>query len=164
LQKVVADPHCDFDGIAEIIDTDPSLSPRLSKIRQQWISWVLSGGWHSFLHAIEIVGVEQLMQLVLSITVVGQLKSTPKDILDTDYFRRHSAQWIFCTRHQSSTQDGKSIFVAGLLHETSRLVIYLKAPDQLKVVIDFVQKMETTGINPKLNISALIIVVSLGLF
>lgn len=31
-------------------------------------------------------------------------------------------------------------------------MIYLKAPDQLKVVIDFVQKMETTGINPKLNI------------
>jgi HD-like signal output (HDOD) protein len=142
LQEVVADPDCDFDDIAGIIGIDPSLSLRLLKIVNSAF-YGFSGEVDTISHAMGIVGTEQLMQLVLATTVVGQFKSIPKDMVDTDYFWRHSVACGLSARAINQVRgehNGESIFVAGLLHDIGRLVMCLKVPDQLKVVIDFAKK------------------------
>ena len=142
LREVVDDPGCDFDDIAEIISVDPSLTPRLLKIVNSAF-YGFRGEIESVFHAMGVVGTEQLMQLVLATTVVEQFKGIPKDLVDMNYFWRHSVACGLSARaiHRARGEyDGESIFVAGLLHDIGRLVMCLKVPDQLKIVLDFAEK------------------------
>jgi HD-like signal output (HDOD) protein len=140
LREVVADPACDFDDISEIISIDPSLTLRLLKIVNSAF-YGFRGEIDTVSHALGVVGTEQLMQLVLATTVVGQFKGV--DMIDMDYFWKHSVACGLSARaiHQARGEyDGERFFVAGLLHDIGRLVMCLKAPDQLRVVLDFAQK------------------------
>ena len=83
LREVVADPACDFDDIAEIISIDPSLTLRLLKIVNSAF-YGFRGEIDTVSHALGVVGTEQLMQLVLATTVVGQIKGI--DMIDMEYF------------------------------------------------------------------------------
>jgi putative nucleotidyltransferase with HDIG domain len=142
LREVVTDPDCDFDDIAEIISVDPSLTLRLLKIVNSAF-YGFRGEIETISHALAVVGTGQLMQLVLATTVVEQFKGIPKDLVDMNYFWRHSVACGLSARaiHQARGEhDGESIFVAGLLHDIGRLVMCLKVPDQLKVVLDFAGK------------------------
>jgi len=140
LREVVADPTCDFDDIAEIISIDPSLTLRLLKIVNSAF-YGFRGEIETVTHALGIVGTEQLMQLVLATTVVRQFKGV--DMIDMEYFWKHSVACGLSARaiHQAREEyDGERFFVAGLLHDIGRLVMCLKAPDQLRVVLDFAKK------------------------
>jgi len=142
LREVVDDPGCDFDDIAEIISVDPSLTPRLLKIVNSAF-YGFRGEIESVFHAMGVVGTEQLMQLVLATTVIEQFKGIPKDLVDMEYFWKHSVSCGLAARaiHQARGEyNGESIFLAGLLHDIGRLVMCLKVPDQLKIVLDFAQK------------------------
>ncbi|MZH02607.1 MAG: HDOD domain-containing protein, partial [Nitrospinae bacterium] len=140
LREVVADPSCDFDDIAEIISIDPSLTLRLLKIVNSAF-YGFRGEIETVTHALGVVGTEQLMQLVLATTVVGQFKGV--DMIDMECFWKHSVACGLAARaiHQARGEyDGERFFVAGLLHDIGRLVMCLKAPDQLRVVLDFAKK------------------------
>ena len=142
LREVVEDPNCDFDDIAEIISIDPSLTLRLLKIVNSAF-YGLRGEVDTISHAMGIVGTEQLMQLVLATTVVGQFKDIPKDIYDMEYFWKHSVACGLSARAIQETRgenDGEFFFVAGLLHDIGRLVMCLKVPDQFRLVLDFAKK------------------------
>jgi len=140
LQEIVADSACDFDDIAEVISIDPSLTLRLLKIVNSAF-YGFRGEIETVHHALGIVGTEQLMQLVLATTVVKQFKGI--DMIDMEYFWKHSIACGLSARaiHQARGEhDGERVFVAGLLHDIGRLVMCLKAPDQLRVVLDFAKK------------------------
>ena len=142
LQEVIADPDSGFDDIAEVIYVDPSLTLRLLRIVNSAF-YGFRGEVETIYHALGIIGTEQLMQLVLATTVIGQFKDIPKDMMDLEYFWRHSVACGLSARaiqEARGEQDGEVLFVAGLLHDIGRLVMCLKAPDQLKVVISFAQK------------------------
>jgi len=140
LQKVVADPSCDFDDIAEIISIDPSLTLRLLKIVNSAF-YGFRGEIDTVTHALGVIGTEQLMQLVLATTVVQQFKGIK--MIDMDYFWKHSVACGLAARaihHTRGEYDGERIFLAGLLHDIGRLVMCLKSPDQLRTVLDFAKK------------------------
>jgi putative nucleotidyltransferase with HDIG domain len=142
LREAISDANCDFEDIAEIISMDPSLTLRLLKIVNSAF-YGLRGEVETIPHAMGIVGTEQLMQLVLATTVVNQFKCIPKDLVDMNYFWRHSVACGLSARairEASGEHDGEVLFVAGLLHDIGRLVLCLKVPDQLKVVLKFAQQ------------------------
>ena len=56
--------------------------------------------------------------------------------------------------------DGEIFFVAGLPHDIDRLVMCLKAPDQLRVVLDFAKKSGDPWHKAEANTLALIMVLS----
>ena len=118
---------------------DPSLTLHLLKIVNSAF-YGFRGEIESVCHAMGVVGTEQLMQLVLATTVVEQFKGIPKDLVDMEYFWKHSVSCGLAARaiHQARGEyNGESIFLAGLLHDIGRLVMCLKVPDQLKIVLDF---------------------------
>jgi len=140
LREVVDDPSCDFDDIAEIISIDPSLTLRLLKIVNSAF-YGFRGEIETVSHALGVVGTEQLMQLVLATTVVRQFKGI--DMIDMDYFWKHSIACGLSARAINEARgehDGERFFVAGLLHDIGRLVMCLRAPDQLRIVLDFARK------------------------
>ena len=68
---------------------DPSLTLHLLKIVNSAF-YGFRGEIESVCHAMGVVGTEQLMQLVLATTVVEQFKGIPKDLVDMEYFWKHS--------------------------------------------------------------------------
>ncbi len=140
LREVVDDQNFDFDDIAEIISIDPSLTLRLLKIINSAF-YGYRGEIDTVTHALGVVGTEQLMQLVLATTVIGQFRGI--DVIDMESFWKHSVACGLSARaiHEARGEyDGERLFVAGLLHDIGRLVMCLKVPDQLKIVYDFAEK------------------------
>ena len=101
LREAISDANCDFEDIAEIISMDPSLTLRLLKIVNSAF-YGLRGEVETIPHAMGIVGTEQLMQLVLATTVVRQFKGV--DMIDMEYFWKHSVLWLICPSYSSSTR------------------------------------------------------------
>jgi putative nucleotidyltransferase with HDIG domain len=140
LREMVDDPSCDFDDIAGIISIDPSLTLRLLKIVNSAF-YGFRGEIETVSHALGVVGTEQLMQLVLATTVVRQFKGI--DMIDMGYFWKHSIACGLSARAINEARgehDRERFFVAGLLHDIGRLVMCLRAPDQLRIVLDFARK------------------------
>jgi putative nucleotidyltransferase with HDIG domain len=139
LQDAVEDPNSDFVQIGKIISMDPSLTIRLLKIVNSAFC-----GYRNQIetvsHALGVVGTEQLMQLVLETSVIGQFKGIPKDMINMEYFWRNSVAFGLVARtisEMNNEADGERYFVAGLLHDIGRLVMCLKIPDQFRIAMDF---------------------------
>ena len=72
------------------------------------------------------------MQLVLATSVVGQFKGISKDMINIEYFWKHSVACGLVARtisEMNNETDGERYCVAGLLHDIGRLVMRLKIPD-----------------------------------
>lgn len=142
LQEAIEDPNSDFVQIGKIISVDPALTARLLKI----VNSAFYGHRNKIetvTHALGVVGTEQLMQLVLATSVVGQFKGIPSDMINMKYFWRHSVACGLIARtinEVNGDTDGERYFVAGLLHDVGRLVMCLKVPDQLRIAMDFARK------------------------
>ena len=142
LQEAVDDPDSDFAQIGNIISLDPSLTVRLLKI--------VNSAFYGFRyqietvsHALGVVGTEQLMQLVLATSVVGQFKGIPSNLINMEYFWKHSVACGLAARTIKETNergDGERFFVSGLLHDIGRLVMCLKVPNQFRIAMEFAQK------------------------
>ena len=89
LQDEVEDPNSDFARIGKIISMDPALTLRLLKIVNSAF-YGYRNQIETVSHALGVVGTEQLIQLVLATSVVGQFKGIPKDMINMEYFWRHS--------------------------------------------------------------------------
>jgi putative nucleotidyltransferase with HDIG domain len=142
LQDAVDDPNSDFARIGKIISIDPALTLRLLKIVNSAF-YGYRNHIETVSHALGVVGTEQLTQLVLATSVVGQFKGIPKDMINMEYFWRHSVACGLVARtisEMSNEADGEKYFVAGLLHDIGRLVMCLKIPDQFRIAIDFARK------------------------
>jgi putative nucleotidyltransferase with HDIG domain len=142
LQEAMDDPNSDFAQIGKIISIDPALTLRLLKIVNSAF-YGYSNQIETVSHALGVVGTEQLVQLVLATSVVGQFKGIPKDMINMECFWRHSVACGLVARtiHELHNEaDGEKYFVAGLLHDIGRLVMCLKIPDQFRIVIDFARK------------------------
>ncbi len=142
LQEAVEDPNSDFDQIGEIISIDPALTLRLLKIVNSAF-YGYRNQIETVSHALGLVGTGQLIQLVLATSVVTQFKGIPKDLVNMDYFWKHSVACGLVARTLNefeSDTDGERYFVAGLLHDIGRLVMCLKIPDQFRIAMDFARK------------------------
>jgi len=142
LQDAIEDPNSDFAQIGKLISIDPALTVRLLKIVNSAF-YGYSNPIETVSHALGVVGTEQLMQLVLATSVVGQFKGIPADMIDMDYFWRHSVACGLAARAINDINegtDGERYFVAGLLHDIGRLVMCLKVPDQFRIAMNFARK------------------------
>jgi len=132
LNAAIEDPDCTFDDIGEIISIDPGLTARLLRIVNSAF-YGFSTQVETVTHALTIIGTDQLAQLVLATSVMGQFKGIPGDLLDMDSFWRHSIATGLAARSiaaLSGEYNVERFFVAGLLHDIGRLVFCIKAPEE----------------------------------
>jgi HD-like signal output (HDOD) protein len=80
LQEVLNDSDSTFDDLTQVINVDPGLTARLLKIVNSPF-YGLSSSVDSIPHAINILGTEQLTDLVLATEVVNKFKGIPKVLL-----------------------------------------------------------------------------------
>ncbi len=129
-KEAMEDPDGSFDEISEIISIDTGLSLRLLKIVNSAF-YAFPSQIETISHAISVVGLEQLNNLVLSTVVIDRFKNIPDSVINMESFWKHSiacglaARTIASLRKEVNTER---FFVAGMLHDIGRLVLALSAP------------------------------------
>lgn len=129
-KEAMEDPDGSFDEISEIIVTDTGLTVRLLRIVNSAF-YGFPSQIETISHAISVVGLEQLNNLVLSTVVMDRFKDIPDSVINLESFWRHSiacglaARVIAGHRKEMNTER---FFVAGMLHDVGRLVIAMSAP------------------------------------
>lgn len=134
INAAIEDPQCSFSEIAKIISCDTSLSVRLLKLANSSF-FGLPFKIETITHAITIIGMAQLRDLVLATTIVGQFKGVKG--INMKSFWQHSvavglaARIIAIYRRESNAER---YYVLGMLHDLGHLVMYLNMPDDANKV------------------------------
>lgn len=136
LQEAVENPDSSYEEIQNLISMDPGLTARLLRI--------VNSPFYGFntridciSRALDVIGLKQLSDLVLSTVVVEQFKGIPARLIDMNEFWRHSiacglgAKIIASHNGESHTEP---YFVAGLLHDIGHLAICMKAPEKAREI------------------------------
>lgn len=134
LNEAINNPKKSMSDIAKIIREDAGLTARLLRI--------VNSAFYSFpskvetiSQAVTIVGTQQLGALSLATSVMNLFKGIPGDFVSMDSFWRHSVACGVAARTLATFRrepNAERLFVAGMLHDVGRLVLYTKIPDQAR--------------------------------
>ena len=142
VNAAVEDPETSFAEIGQIISGDASLSARILRIVNSSF-YGFSSRIETITHAVTIVGMMQLRDLVLATTIVGQFRGIPKKVLDMEAFWLHSISTGLAARIIAiyrKEPNPERYYVMGLLHDIGRLLLLLNAPDEMKLALEHYRK------------------------
>jgi HD-like signal output (HDOD) protein len=127
---LMGNPNSSSNDFAEVIRLDPPLAARVLKL--------VNSSFYGLRHrvdtvssAVSVVGTKALYSLVLSMSVIKTFKNIPEEFVDLPSFWRHSiACGIIAKRIAENLKfsETERFFVAGLLHDIGRLIVYNYLP------------------------------------
>ena len=131
VNELIDDPKSSAADIGKIISEDPGMTTRLLK--------VVNSAFYGFpstidtvSRAITIIGTTELRDLILATSVVKMFNHIPEDLINMEAFWRHSiatgliAHILSEQRHKD---EHEPLFVAGLIHDIGKLIIYTRVPE-----------------------------------
>jgi HD-like signal output (HDOD) protein len=138
LVQVINDPRSGSADVARVIGEDQGLTARLLR--------TVNSAFYSFprpidsvTQAVTIVGTQQVRDLALATSVMTMFDDVPADLIDMQSFWHHSlatgtiARVIAGYRREDNVER---YFVAGLLHDIGRLIIFQRAGSQARETIE----------------------------
>jgi HD-like signal output (HDOD) protein len=139
INAVLRDPHSTVEDAARIIGADPSLSAKLLKLvnstfysrASRAVEKRFPAKVDSLTRAVMIVGGKQLATLALGVSVLPLFRDIPPEFVNMKAFWKHSIGCGMIARALAmhvGVQGEESYFVAGLLHDIGRLVLYKQLP------------------------------------
>lgn len=140
IREVVSDPASTVEEVTAVIGKDPSLTAKLLKLvnsafyaRTLRVSGALPPGRVDTLsRAVLLLGLNQLSTLAMGVSVLPLFKDIPAECIDMRQFWRHSVAVGLMTKLLAvrlGDPNPERFFVAGLLHDIGRLVLYKQVPD-----------------------------------
>ena len=130
LVETVNTPNVNADDIGKIISLDPALATRLLKLVNSPF-YGFSSKVDTISRAVALVGTQQLITLSIGATMIATFKELPVSLVNMEAFWLHSiscgASARLFAKHVKLPQT-ESFFVAGLLHDIARLLIYTQLP------------------------------------
>lgn len=130
IRQVLEDESASAERIAKVVGTDMSLSAKLIKLVNSPL-YGLSQPIDSISRAVTLVGAKELSVLALGISAINYFKDIPSELVDMRSFWRHSITCGIFAKILAGTQTGLSperCFIAGLLHDVGRLIMFKKLP------------------------------------
>jgi HD-like signal output (HDOD) protein len=131
LKKITDDATKTLVDAGKIIDKDPGLASRLLKIVDSAF-FGFPAKISTISHAITLIGIKELENLVLATLVVDKFSSMPGGLISMRDFWSLSLRCALnakelCSYH-SEFATSETIFICGLLHDIGRLVFYRRIP------------------------------------
>jgi len=144
INRLMDDHTSDIDDFAQVIKLDPNLSAKLLKAVNS-AYYGFSGEINSIGRAVNMLGIQQLHFMVLSISAVTAVASLqfPKDIIDLKTFWRSSLLSGTLSRQlaqQLKIRPSERFFILGLLHEIGHLVLYANFSELARQSIQLAQQ------------------------
>jgi len=137
LNDMVNDPSCSAAHIGDLILQDAALSARLLKIVNSAF-YGFPSKIDTISMAITIIGTRQLRDLVLATSVIGKFQQLPEGLVSIDTFWYHNLTCAAATRiiaTKLQIRNSERFFIAGLLHDIGKLVMYLTEPELSRKVL-----------------------------
>lgn len=140
IREVLSDPSSTVEEAAAVISKDPSLTAKLLKLvnsafyaRTLRVSGGLPPGPVDTLsRAVMLLGLNQLSTLAMGVSVMPLFKDIPAGCIDMRQFWRHSVGVGLVAKLLAvrlSDPSPERFFVAGLLHDIGRLVLFKQTPE-----------------------------------
>lgn len=129
--EAVKSPKNSATHVAEVIGKDPSLASRLLRLVNSAF-FGFSGRVDTLPRAVAIVGTIQITNLAMGIAVTTVFGDIPSECLDMRSFWQHSISVGVLARLIASharSQSEERLFVAGLLHDIGRLMVFRNFPE-----------------------------------
>jgi HD-like signal output (HDOD) protein len=138
LMEVIDHPRGGAADVAKVVLDDAALTARLLKI--------VNSAFFSFPRPVEtvsqavtVVGTSQIRDLALATSVVAMFEDVPEDLIDMEGFWRHSLACGVGARILAGLRSEGNVerfFVAGLLHDLGKLIIYQQCPNDARAVLE----------------------------
>ncbi|HEB57216.1 MAG TPA: HDOD domain-containing protein [Gammaproteobacteria bacterium] len=137
LNDMVNDSNCSIADIGSLISQDAALSARLLKIVNSSF-YGFPSKIDTISMAITVIGTRQLRDLVLATSVIGKFQQLPEGLISIDTFWYHNLICATATRliaAKLQIRNSERFFIAGLLHDVGKLVMYLTEPELSRKVL-----------------------------
>jgi len=135
---VINDPRSSAADVGRVISEDPGLTARLLRLVNSAL-YGFPSHIETVTQAISIIGMAQLSDLALATSVIRLFRDVPEDLVTMESFWRHSVACGVLARVLASRRREANVerfFVAGLLHDIGRPVLYMRASDQARAAFD----------------------------
>jgi putative nucleotidyltransferase with HDIG domain len=138
LGAVMNHPLSSATDIGRIISDDPDLTARLLRLVNSPI-YGFPSRISTVSQAISIVGMNQLHDLAIAASFIQLFRNVPQELVDMDSFWRHSVACgvgarILATQRREPNVE--RFFVAGLLHDIGRPILYQKLPEPSRLALE----------------------------
>jgi HD-like signal output (HDOD) protein len=131
IKEVLESPVSSAAHIGEVVSKDPSLSARLLRLVNSSF-YGFPTPIESIPRAIAIIGVNELTTLALAVSTINFFRHVPERYVDMRSFWEHSLACGVFSRilaYAKRKPSEERYFLAGLLHDIGRLVLYRKMPE-----------------------------------
>ena len=132
LDETINHPRSSIADIAKVLSEDQGLAARILKLANSPLFGYFSR-IDTITQAVTIIGIQQVRDLALAISVMGLFKNVPEDLVSMNRFWQHSIGCALASRALASSLRETNLerfFVAGILHDIGRMVMLTKAPEQ----------------------------------
>ena len=137
LNEAINDPNTSIHKISNVISEDASLAARLLKlVNSPFYGFPQKIGTIS--EAVFLVGSQQVRDVALATTMMKTFTGIPGDLMDMEKFWMHSLACGVGAKVLAETigePEFERVVVAGVLHDIGRLVMYSKATEESKVIL-----------------------------
>jgi len=142
INRVISDPRSSAVHVADVISKDPNLTARLLRIVNSAF-YGFPSKIDTISRAVTVLGSKELSTLALGTSVLNIFNDIPADLVDMKSFWEHSvacgaaARMIGSYKNIASTER---LFVAGLLHDIGRIIIYKNLPSEGREMLLYSQQ------------------------
>lgn len=155
LKKTIEDPHKSIIDAGNIIDKDPALSMRLLKLVNSAF-FGFPSRIVTISHAITLIGMQELQNLVLSTLIIDRFSMLPNGMLSMHDFWAMSLRCALTAKelalHWDNDENDEAIFICGLVHEIGKLVFYRRIPELAREVGLLVESTDADEIETERNL------------
>ncbi|UFS70610.1 HDOD domain-containing protein [Geomonas sp. RF6] len=144
LSEVMDHPRSSIGDVAKVISEDQGLTARILKLANSPLFGYFSR-IDTITKAVTIIGVQQVRDLALALSVMDVFTGIPEDLVNMEQFWRHSIATGLAARILATTQREANLerfFVAGILHDIGRLVMYVRIPE---LALELLERCRATG-------------------
>jgi putative nucleotidyltransferase with HDIG domain len=138
LNEMVNDPGSSAQDMGRVINQDVALTARILRIANSPM-YGLSTQVDTVARAVTVLGMKQVRDLALASAAIRAFEGIPNTLVSMRSFWEHSILCALCARTLAVDclrNQREAVFVAGLLHDIGKLVLYNQLPDLSRMVLE----------------------------
>ncbi len=142
VEAVLRDPESSLTNVGEVIEKDPDLTARLLKLGNSSF-YGFPTRLETVSAAVSLIGIQQVQDLIVATSVVDTFAGVTPEFVNMESFWRHSLACGIGARILAISKripNPEKFFVAGLLHDVGRLVLFSQVPKITQEVFEYYQQ------------------------